>query len=87
MRIFGIIFVLVALVASGLIGFYLSGSLDLSRSGEVARVQIGQVAPDFELQDKSGKRYSLSFLRLAKIVRHLSKRSLMIFSNPRSVGL
>ena len=63
MRIFGVIFILVALIASGLIGFYLSGSFDSSGSDSAVQVQIGQVAPDFELQDKSGKSYSLSSLR------------------------
>ncbi len=63
MRIFGVIFILVALIASGLIGFYLSGSFDSARPGDAVQVQIGQIAPDFELSDKSGRRFNLSSLR------------------------
>ncbi len=63
MKTLGIVLVLVALIASGVIGLYLSGSFETSRSGDVAQIQIGQTAPDFELSDKSGKRYSLSSLR------------------------
>lgn len=62
MRNLGIGLVLLALVLAGAVGMYLSGYFQ-SPGGEAANVAIGQVAPDFELADKSGKSYTLSALR------------------------
>jgi len=63
MRYLGIALVFAALIASGVIGMYLSGGLDSSPAGGVASVAVGQPAPDFELADINGNKYALSSLR------------------------
>jgi len=63
MRYLSVGLAMLALIASGLIGVYLSGSLDMEEAGTASSIQVGQPAPDFILSDKAGKAYSLSALK------------------------
>ncbi len=58
-----IVLVLVALIASGVIGFYLSGSFDGAPGGDASGARIGVQAPDFSLVDSEGRSRRLSSLR------------------------
>lgn len=63
MRKLGGMLVLVAIIASGVIGWYFADSMNSGRGNESSSVAVGMMAPDFELADKAGKVYSLSALR------------------------